>query len=266
MNTIIATLIVSATLALILGFLLGFFKKVFFVPVDEKVAAVRECLPGANCGGCGYAGCDGYAEAVAAGIAPADACSAGGEAVIKSICSLMGVEANVTPQIVVTACQGSNDCAKPKGYYNGVKTCLAVKLTINGNKMCSYGCIGYGDCVEVCKFDAISIGKNGLPVIDTEKCVGCGMCAKVCPQSVLSKVAKDAKHAFIMCNNKEPKGPHIIKNCSVACIKCGICEKTCPTGAIHFVNNLPAIDISKCTNCGDCVAKCPKKVIKLLNK
>lgn len=264
MNTIIATLCVSAILALILGFLLGFFKKIFYVPVDEKVAAVRGCLPGANCGGCGYPGCDGYAAAVAKGEAPVDACSAGGVETAKAIGKIMGVDANSVPHIAIAACRGSKECATSKGFYNGVKTCKAVKLTINGNKMCSYGCIGYGDCVAVCKFDAITIGEDGLPIIDASKCTGCGMCAKACPQSILSKISTEAKHAFVMCNNHGQKGPHIMKNCSVACIKCGICEKTCTHDAIHIVNNLPVVDAEKCTNCGDCVAKCPKKVIKLL--
>ncbi len=265
MNSIISTLIVSAVLALILGLLLGFFKKIFYVPVDEKVAAIRECLPGANCGGCGYPGCDGYAAAVASGEAPVNKCSAGGEKAANAIGAVMGVKADTVRKVAVAACRGSKDCAAIKGFYNGVKTCKAVKLAINGNKMCSFGCIGFGDCVAACKFDAISIGDDGLPKIDETKCTGCGMCAKACPQFILTTVAASKKTAFVRCNNKGPKGPHVMKNCSVACIKCGICEKTCTNDAIHLVNNLPVVDTEKCTGCGDCAAKCPKKVIEIRN-
>ncbi|MCM1320828.1 MAG: RnfABCDGE type electron transport complex subunit B [Bacteroides sp.] len=265
MQTVIYTLIVSAVLALLLGFLLGFFKKIFYVPVDEKVAAIRTCLPGANCGGCGYPGCDGYAAAVAKGDAPVDGCSAGGAGTAKAVGKIMGVEANVSPKIAVAACRGAKDIAAIKGFYNGVKTCKAVKLAINGNKLCSFGCIGYGDCVSVCKFGAIAIAENGLPVVDGQKCTGCGMCAKACPQTILSVAGKEQKAVFVQCSNRAPKGPAIIKNCSAACIKCGICEKTCTHDAIHIQNNLPVVDYAKCDGCGDCAAKCPKKVLVLRN-
>lgn len=265
MTTIILTLCISAGLALVLGFLLGFFKKIFYVPVDEKVAAVRGCLPGANCGGCGYPGCDGFATACAKGEAPVDGCTAGGVPVAQAVAEVMGVKADAVAKIAISACRGAKDVAAIKGFYNGVKTCKAVKLSINGNKMCSYGCIGYGDCVAACKFDAIKIADNGLPVIDASKCTGCGMCVKACPQTILAKIDAAQKTAFVQCNNHAPKGPSIMKNCSAACIKCGICEKTCTHDAIHMVNNLPLVDYAKCTNCGDCVAKCPKKVLKLLN-
>ena len=182
----------------------------------------------------------------------------------KAIGAVMGVKAESVRKVAIAACRGSKECAAIKGFYNGVKTCKAVKLAINGNKMCSFGCIGYGDCVAACKFDAISIGEDGLPKIDETKCTGCGMCAKACPQFILTTVATDKKVAFVRCNNKGPKGPHVMKNCSLACIKCGICEKTCTNDAIHLVNNLPVVDAEKCTGCGDCAAKCPKKVIQIL--
>ena len=175
MTTILFTFIISAVLALILGFLLGFFKKVFHVEVDPTVAKIRECLPGGNCGGCGYPGCDGFAAACAAGKAPADGCTAGGVATAKAIGKILGVETNAVQKVAVLACQGSCDKALAKGVYTGVSSCAGAKIAINGTKFCSWGCIGFGDCVEVCKFDAIKIGEDGLPHIDREKCTGCGL-------------------------------------------------------------------------------------------
>ena len=154
MNTILITLGISFAIAFILGILLGFFKKVFHVPVDPKIEAIRSVLPGANCGACGFPGCDGFAAAVAEGTAPVDGCAAGGKDTAEAVGKIMGVSASAVPQVILLACQGSKEHAQNRGIYNGVKTCLAAKTTVNGTKLCSYGCIGFGDCVAACQFDA----------------------------------------------------------------------------------------------------------------
>ena len=264
MTTILFTFIISAVLALILGFLLGFFKKVFHVEVDPTVAKIRECLPGGNCGGCGYPGCDGFAAACAAGKAPADGCTAGGVATAKAIGKILGVETNAVQKIAVLACQGSCDKALAKGVYTGVSSCAGAKIAINGTKFCSWGCIGFGDCVEVCKFDAIKIGEDGLPHIDREKCTGCGLCVKTCPQKILSTMNAETKGAFVGCSNKNPNKTQILKLCKTGCIKCGKCEKLCKEEAIHLVDLIPVVDYAKCTACGDCVNGCPTKVLSLI--
>ena len=264
MTTILFTFIISAVLALILGFLLGFFKKVFHVEVDPTVAKIRECLPGGNCGGCGYPGCDGFAAACAAGKAPADGCTAGGVATAKAIGKILGVETNAVQKVAVIACQGSCDKALAKGIYTGVSSCAGAKIAINGTKFCSWGCIGFGDCVEVCKFDAIKIGEDGLPHIDREKCTGCGLCVKTGPQKILSTMNAETKGAFVGCSNKNPNKTQILKLCKTGCIKCGKCEKLCKEEAIHLVDLIPVVDYAKCTACGDCVNGCPTKVLSLI--
>ncbi len=263
MTIILYTLAVSAGLALILGFLLGFFKTIFFVKTDETVAKVRECLPGANCGGCGYPGCDGFAQAVAGGEAPVTGCTAGGKETAEKVGKVMGVNASVVETVAVLACQGSKEHANPKGFYNGVQTCRAAKISTNGIKMCAWACQGLGDCVKVCQFDALHMGDDGLPHVDENNCTGCGMCIAECPQNLLAKFSKEDKGAFARCSNRNPNKPQILKSCKVGCIKCGKCEKACKVDAIHLVNGIPVVDYSKCNSCGDCVAVCPTTVLYL---
>lgn len=263
MTIILNTLAVSAGLALILGFLLGFFKKVFFVETDPTVARVRECLPGANCGGCGYPGCDGFAQAVASGEAPANGCTAGGKETAEKVGKVMGVKTSVVETIAVLACQGSKEHAAIKGFYTGVQTCRAAKLSTNSNKMCAWACQGLGDCVAVCQFDALHMGEDGLPHVDEEKCTGCGMCIEACPQNLLVKFSKEDKGAFARCSNRNPNKPQILKACKVGCIKCGKCVRACQVDAIHLVDGIPIVDYTKCTSCGDCVAACPTHVLTL---
>ncbi|MGI5173908.1 RnfABCDGE type electron transport complex subunit B [Treponema sp. OMZ 840] len=265
MTIILYTLAVSFGTALLLGFLLGFFKKIFHVPVDEKVAQVREALPGANCGACGYPGCDGFAEAVARGEAPVNGCAAGGADTAKAVGDIMGVSAAAEKTVAVRACQGAKSCAANRGEYTGVKSCAAAKTVgINGTKMCSYGCYGLGDCTAVCVFDAIHIEEDGLPHVDYEKCTGCGMCVKACPQSILSTVPVQRKGAVALCSNRNTNKAILMKQCKAACIKCGKCEKLCPEKAIVVTNGIPLVDYEKCTSCGQCVSGCPTKVLKLV--
>ncbi|WP_062428514.1 RnfABCDGE type electron transport complex subunit B [Treponema endosymbiont of Eucomonympha sp.] len=264
MTTIITTLLVSFCLAAVLGFLLGFFKKVFYVPVDETVTRIRAVLPGANCGACGYPGCDGFAASVAAGEAPPTGCMAGGASVAAEVGKVLGVSASIEAKVAVLACQGSAAHAQNKGIYNGVPTCAAAKISVNGTKQCPYGCIGFGDCAAACAFGALSVGVDGLPRVNYRKCVGCGMCAKACPQGLFATVPASRSGAVALCSNRTTNKQSVLKQCKAGCIKCGKCEKTCPNQAIALVKGVPSVDYAKCVSCGACVAGCPTHALVLV--
>ncbi len=263
MNTILITVIVAFVIALILGILLGFFKKLFYVPVDEKVEKVREALPGANCGGCGYPGCDGFAAAVAAGEAPVDGCAAGGVDTAKAVGAIMGQEVTAEPKVSVLRCRGIKAATVARGTYNGIKSCAAAHQAVNGTKMCQYGCVGFGDCVEACQFDALVIGEDGIPHVNYENCTGCGMCVKTCPMNLFILVPESRKGAVALCANRTQNKPSILKNCKNGCIKCGKCERNCPEQCLKLVDGIPEIDYAKCTSCGTCVTGCPTHVLTL---
>lgn len=264
MKIIISTVIIALVIALVLGMLLGFFKKIFAVQEDEKVTKLKEILPGANCGGCGYAGCASYAEAIARGEAPLNACSAGGAAVAKAVAEIMGGSVEAKSYIAVLACQGAKNCAVSRGTYTGVETCAAAALSVNGTKMCANGCVGFGDCVKVCKFGAMTMGDDGLPKIDRNKCTGCGACARTCPHKLLKKINTERKAPLILCSCVSDAKPGVVKNCSMSCIKCQKCVRECPAQAITMEGGLPVISEEKCTACGTCITGCPRKVIKAL--
>lgn len=264
MNVVLITLGFSALLAFAIGVTLGWFKEKFKVERDPKVDAVREALPSVNCGACGYPGCDGYAEAVAAGDAPVNKCAPGGKSVVDALAALMGVNAAGEDAVAVLLCQGVKDKAPAKGEYVGVKTCRAAKLSAGGTKLCAYGCLGYGDCTLVCQFDALHMGDDGLPHVDYAKCTGCGLCAQECPQAIFSMVPRARLGSVVVCSNRHPIKASVIKTCKVGCIKCEACVRACPEQCIAMVNGIPVTDYAKCTSCGVCVQKCPTKVYKLL--
>ena len=232
------------------------------VPVDEKEIKVRECLPGANCGACGYTGCDGYAKALADGSeTKVNLCIPGSDKVAKEVAAVLGVEAaDVIEQVAFVHCLG--DCEKKtfKHEYQGIQTCAAAKSLYGGEAHCTQGCLGYGDCVKVCPENAICI-ENGIAHVDPRKCIGCGLCAKACPNHVISLI-DDIEKAVITCNNKE-KGAVARKKCSNACIKCKKCEKACPLNAIK-VDDIAVIDYSICEGCGTCLDVCPTGCISKL--
>lgn len=246
---------------LVFGGLLGFAATKFAVPVDEKAAAIRDVLPGANCGGCGFAGCSGLADAISKGLAPVNKCPVGGPEVAAKIAAIMGVEADGGErQVAHVRCLGGCDRAVDRFEYKGISDCLAATMVTNGgHKACSYGCLGFGTCVKACPFGALSMGPDGLPVVDREKCTGCGKCVAACPKGLMF-LAPASKTVHIRCNNKD-KAPVVRKVCKVGCIACGACARACPSQAITVADNLARIDYTKCTNCGTCVAKCPVKVI-----
>ena len=256
-----ACLIVGIT-GLIIGVLLGFAGKAFAVEVNEKEIQVREVLPGSNCGGCGYAGCDALAEAIAKGEAPANGCPVGGAAVAEKVAAIMGTEVSSTRYVAYVKCSGDCESAPVKYEYTGNKSCKeAIYVTGGGPKKCSYGCMGLGSCVNVCEFGAISI-VNGIAVIEKEKCVSCGKCIKTCPKNLIELVPYKSK-VHVACSSKD-KGIVVKQSCEKGCIGCKLCEKNCKFDAIHVEDNVAHIDYEKCINCGLCAMKCPTKVIQKL--
>jgi electron transport complex protein RnfB len=232
------------------------------VEKDPKIDEIVEVLPGANCGGCGYAGCTALAEAVVTGKAPVNGCPVGGSEVAKKVAAIMGVESgDDVRSYAYVKCTGCPSASRTKYDYYGGKDCLEAMITFAGDKTCAYGCLGYGTGVKACKFGAIKI-ENGLAVIDPEKCTACGACIKVCPKNVID-MRKDTKSVAVLCSSKD-KGKAVKAVCDVGCIACGICAKNCPFEAITMdaENNLPVIDMLKCRDCRVCVEKCPQKSIK----
>ncbi len=257
----VATVIVGAT-GLIIGLLLGVAGKKFEVAVDEKEAMVRGLLPGNNCGGCGFPGCDGLAKAIANGEAAVNSCPVANQAAYDQIAEVMGTEsAQTVKKVAFVKCAGTCEKTEKKYEYYGIADCKkAVMAPGKGNKACSYGCMGFGSCVKACAFDAIHI-VNGIAVVDKEKCTGCSKCSAECPNKLIDLVPYSSKH-FVACSSPE-KGKDVRTACKVGCIGCKLCVKACEFDAITVENNLAFIDYSKCTNCGKCVSACPSKVIQI---
>ncbi len=247
-------------MGLIFGSALAFASQKFAVEIDPRAIAVREALPGANCGGCGYPGCDAFANAVAAGEAPVNGCPVGGPECAAKVAAVMGLEISSGPrQVARVLCKGDCDKALERFEYEGITDCKAAAMLSGGSKACQSGCMGLGTCERVCPFDAIHVKANGLAEVDPEKCVACGLCLKACPKDVIEYVPY-GQEVVVDCNNRE-RGAQVRKNCGVACIACGICQKSCPYDAVHVTNNLAKIDYDKCTSCMICVEKCPTKAI-----
>lgn len=246
-------------LGLLFGVLLAFASKVFAVEVDPKVEELIKALPGANCGACGYPGCQGLANALFEGKAPVNACPIGGQKVADHVADILGVNSEVVEKnVAVVLCQGDCDKAKDKYIYEGITDCRVAATLSDGAKGCSYGCLGCGTCKGVCEFDAIEM-VNGLAVINREKCTACMKCIEICPKKIIELVPYD-NHAIVMCKS-EDTGKEVRSKCSIGCIGCKICVKNCPEDAFSFENNLAKINYEKCTNCMICVEKCPTKAI-----
>ncbi len=260
MTGIIIAAAVVSIVGLILGLFLGFMGKKFAVEVDQKEIDVRAELPGNNCGGCGYAGCDALAKAIAAGEAEVGACPVGGEPVAKKIADIMGAEVGNTRRMTAfVKCAGECDKTNEAYRYTGVEECTVMPFVPNGgSKSCTYGCMGYGSCVKACPFDAIHV-VNGVAVVDKKKCKACGKCVAVCPRNLIELIPYDAKEV-VKCSSKD-KGKDVMAACQVGCIGCMMCTKQCEFDAIKVENNIAHIDYDKCTGCGKCAEKCPKKII-----
>ena len=260
MQIIICSVVLISLIALIIGIFLGISSEVFKVEVDEKVIKVRDCLPGNNCGGCGFAGCDALAEAIVKGEAAVNACPVGGASVATKISEVMGVSAGETTKMVAFVhCDGTCINSNKVYEYNGTKDCrLAALLPNTGEKKCINACLGYGSCVSACKFDAIHI-VDGVAKVDEEKCVACKACINICPMKVIDLVPYGKQHK-VVCSNKD-KGKLAMDAYKVSCIGCGMCEKTCTKDAIKVTNNVAVMNFDKCDDCGDCAKKYPRKCI-----
>lgn len=259
MNFIIPALVFAA-IGLLAGVLLTVCSKVFEVKTDERIDRVNEVLPQVNCGSCGFSGCAAYAEAIVKNGVATNLCNPGGKEVAEKVAEVMGVAAMESiPKVAVVRCNGDcNARSKDKFEFDGVPSCKAAKRFYNGQSACSYGCLGYGDCIRECTHDAIHI-VDGVAQIDRSKCGGCGLCAKACPNQLI--VVHDITNRVDVLCSSQDIGKNTRTACKNGCIGCKKCEKTCPFGAITVENNLARIDYSKCKNCGKCVAGCPTHAI-----
>jgi Na+-translocating ferredoxin:NAD+ oxidoreductase RNF subunit RnfB len=272
-NSVLIFAIVSlSAIGLVSAVVLYFVAQKFKVIEDPRIGEVEESLPAANCGGCGFAGCRNFAEALVRSAEDNQSleglnCPVGGSDVMKKVASILGLEATeAEPLIAVVRCNGSFANAPSKVRYDGPATCAFAHNLYAGTSGCAYGCLGLGDCVAACTFDAIHMDPlTGLPVVN-DKCVACGACVKACPRQIieLRHKGKKDRRIYVCCVNEEKGGP-ARKNCSVACIGCGKCVEVCPYEAITLENNLAYIDFVKCKLCRKCVAVCPTEAIHEIN-
>ena len=246
MKEILYAVLVLGIMGAVFGAVLAIASKVFAVKTDERLPKLIEALPGANCGGCGFAGCQAYAQAVLDGRAEIGLCVAGGQASADRMAAVMGVTAAKTERVVaMVRCRGHHTA---KARYDGIHDCRsAMFVGGNGPSACPSGCLGFGSCVSVCRFDAIHV-VDGVAEVDPAKCTGCLQCAAVCPRKVIVPVSYDAD-IVIACSNHE-RGAYTRRECDMGCVGCHLCEKQCEFDAIHVVNNLAVIDYSKCVSCG----------------
>lgn len=256
-------ILIVGGIGLIAAIVLVIAAKVMAMPTDELFETVRAELPGANCGACGYAGCDDYATAVAHNGAKTNLCVPGGSELAVKLSAAMGVAAEaVKAQYAVVRCSGNCYATDSVMDYQGKQSCSACNYFYQGKGSCSHGCLGYGDCLDVCTYGAISI-VDGIAVIDRSLCVGCGMCTKACPNSLIAVIPAEST-VYVGCSSHD-KGAFTRKVCKSGCIGCKKCEKTCEAGAITITDNLASIDPAKCTNCGNCVSQCPTGAIVTCN-
>lgn len=261
MNFIIIPVIVLGLFGIMLGVGLAIAAKKFAGKTDPLIETIFGMLPGSNCGACGFPGCHGYAKGIVESGAKVGLCPVGGEDVSNEIAKVFGVEGISQQKIVARIhCGGDTSEKRQKGNYDGVKTCLSASLVSGGTVLCSYGCLGFSDCANVCPFDAIKLRENLPPEVNEEKCTACGLCVKTCPRNLIKPVPKE-KRFFIACSSHD-KGKVVRQVCDVGCTVCMLCAKKCPEKACTVENNLSKIDYTKCKNLGECFNACPTKCIQ----
>ncbi len=265
MNAFLTPVLLTVGLAAVAAIMLALASKFFAVPVDEQQVAIRECLSGANCGACGYAGCDDYAKALADDpTVPSNLCAPGGDQAATKIAAILGQAAmDVIEKVAIIHCSGIDDVTKSEMDYQGLKSCAAVKGFFGGPGECKYGCIGFGDCEKACPHGAISVCE-GIAKVDRSICIGCGICAKTCPQHLIEIVPLKSR-VVVGCSSCD-KGKATTNVCERGCIGCKKCEKECPFDAIHVENNHAVIDYDKCKSCGKCSKVCPRHIINVFPK
>lgn len=269
MDLILVAVISLGAIGLISAIVLFVASKKFAVYEDPRIGEVAEVLPQANCGGCGYPGCAGFAEAcVKAGSLEGKLCPVGGQPVMARVAAILGLEAaSAELKVAVVRCNGSCEHRPRTTRYDGVSSCAVANVTYGGETDCTFGCLGCGDCVDACQFDAIHMNpETGLPEVDENACTACGACVKACPRCIieLRPKGKNNRRVYVSCVNKD-KGAQTRKACSVGCIGCGKCVKVCPFEAITLENNLAYIDPAKCKLCRKCEAECPQGAILAVN-
>ena len=271
-STIIWTIVILTVLGLLLSLILFWVARKFKVEEDPRIDEVEKVMPGANCGGCGFAGCRAFADAaVHAPNLDNNYCPVGGNEVMKKVADILGYQVvDKAPMVAVVRCNGSCSNRPTTNIYDGVKSCRVKAALYSGDTGCSFGCLGCGDCVDACQFGAISMDpETGLPVVDQTKCTACGACAKACPKHVIEirnagTTPRNTRRVYVSCINKE-KGGVARKACTAACIGCGKCAKVCKFDAITVQDNLAYIDYEKCKACGQCVFECPTGAIHAVN-
>ena len=261
MNEITFAVLLVTGIGVLSGLILSIASVVMAVPKDQKTEDILAMLPGANCGACGFSGCDGYAKAMAKEKAKPGLCTVGGKKVADELAAYLGVKAvGVEPRVSVVRCLGSDDNTSDKAEYEGIATCAAAAQIAGSPTQCLYGCIGLGDCVAACAYNALSI-RNGVAMVEPENCVACGKCVAACPKHLLSLIPAK-KQAVVLCSSCD-RGATVSKLCKAGCIGCMRCEKACQYDAVHVENFLARVDPEKCVGCGDCAAVCPRHVILL---
>lgn len=272
MNLILIAVIVLGGIGLISALVLFAASKKFAVHEDPRIAQVAEVLPQANCGGCGYPGCAGFAgacvKAADAGSLEGHLCPVGGQPVMEKVAGILGMTAAASaPKVAVVRCNGTCEARPRVAEFDGAQSCRVQNMTGMGESLCGYGCLGCGDCVNACQFGAISINADGIAEVDETKCTACGACSKACPRGIIEirLAGPKGRRLVVMCNNKD-KGAIANKACKNACIGCGKCVKTCDKfEAITMENNLAWIDPEKCKMCRKCEEACPKGAIHAFN-
>lgn len=251
-----------ALLAIVFSALILIVSKVCKTKEDEKVRKIAENLAGANCGGCGHSGCEGFAKALASGSADLSACKVTSRSGREAICAILGVPfEDVEPTVAVVRCNGGIRAAD-KYEYIGNSGCENRMVYFGGDKICATACLGGGTCVDACPEGGIVVGADGVAHIDRRVCVSCGMCILSCPRGCIERIPRSAK-VYVACRT-QCKGREAMSFCDAGCIGCALCAKKCPQGAIAMIDNLPSIDYAKCTGCLTCVEVCPRKAIKAL--
>jgi len=259
MNSFIFAVLLVSGIGLICGIGLAVANLFMNVEINEKVDEILKVLPGANCGACSFSGCKGYAEALATGKVKTTLCTVGGDKVAKEISVILGVKASTFDlKSAYVLCQGNGEHTSKKFTYQGINTCKAAAAMFSGDGYCRFGCIGLGDCVKVCNYDALSI-INGVAVVNTNKCVACGLCTSTCPKHIISLLPK-GKKSIVLCTNTD-KGTLTRKVCTAGCIACKLCFKVCEANAITFNDGLAVIDRNKCNGCGKCEEVCKANCI-----
>lgn len=257
----ILPVLIFAVIGLLAGILLTAASKIFAVKIDPRIEKVAEALPQINCGACGHKGCADYARAIVEKGERVNLCRPGGNKTAEKVAEIMGVAAKDAKQAAaIVRCKGNCDTEHIDFGFNGISSCRSAKRFYGGMWGCKYGCLGQGDCAEICPANAIDI-KNGLAEVDPEKCIGCELCTKTCPNGIIEMRELHAG-AEVLCSSHD-FGKNVKAVCTAGCIACRICEKNCNYGAIRVSDNLARVDHDKCTACGECVKKCPVKVIIL---